>query len=455
MITNPEAEPSRKHRARLIGVVAVAVVVALVIAVVVVNRSSSHKTVVVGEAPSSSTTDAVHSLDCTVPALHDVSGPAAALKGGAAISSLRLDGGQFVLAAPAPGETPTITATQAECAALASTGPNGDSIAGSAAGLGLAVGYGLVTVAPNLGSQGAVGVDGGPDPSTNPKLSAPARYDARLAWVVVVEDPPVAACPMMPAVTPTSGGTPTSAAAPPSPPSNGYVAFVLDAHTGADALLYSEGGPPLCGGPGTRPPTVSVPAEQVSVPWQLVSRAADKYAGTISISVLPCDGHPGVASIDRDRPAVQVVVQRPFGAACGDVTSVNIPLHAAIVTADLPAQIDHDPVGLVTTQPDGSEPVGATPGATTGVLHQLDPVPAAGTTIQLHVNDVAFLPDAYTGDHPNLLPATSSDPAVFGLLDGSENEYRAWKPGHADITLASTFQPPGAAPQVVHIVVTP
>ncbi len=450
MIPNPETEPRPKRRGRVIGALAVSAAAVLVIAIVAViaTRPNSHK-VVVGNAPVSTTTDPTHSLDCTVPARHGVTGPAAALAGGAATASLRLDDGRFVLAAPAPGQTPSITAAQAECAALASTGPNGDSIAGSAEGLGLAVGYGLVTVAPNLGSQGPVGVDGGPDPSTGPKLSAPARYDARLAWVVVVEDPPVFNCPEMPAVPPTSVATA------PTPPSYGYVAFVLDAHSAADALLYSEGGPQSCGGPGTRPPTVSVPAEQVSVPWQLVSRAADKYAGTVSIAVLPCDGHPGVASIDRDHPAVQVVVQRPFGASCGAATSVNIPLHAAIVTADLPAHIDHDPVGLVTTQSYGSEPDPATPGATTGVLHQLDPVPVAGTTIQLHVNDVAFLPDAYTADHPNLLPATSSDPAVFGLLDGSENEYRAWRPGRADITLASTFQPPGAAPQVVHIVVTP
>lgn len=458
MIPNPESDSSPRRRGRLIGALTVSLVVVVVIAiaVVVVSRPSSHKTVFVADAPTSTTTDPTHALDCTLPTLQSLTGPAAtALRGGAAVSSLQLDSGKFVVAAPAPGQTPSITATQAECAALSSTGPNGDSIAGSAQRLGLAIGYGLVTVAPNLGSQGPVGVDGGPDPSTNPKLPAPARYDSRLAWVVVVEDPPVAACPDIPAVTSTSGATSTSVATPPTPPGNGYVAFVLDANTGADALLYSEGGPPLCGGAGLRPPTVSVPAELVSVPWQLVSRAADQYAGTISISVLPCDGHPGVASIDRDHPAVQVVVQRPFAASCGAPTSVKIPLHAAIVTADLPAQIEHDPVGLVMTPADGSEPGGPTPGATSGVLHQLDPVPAAGTTIELHVNDVAFLPDAYTGDAPNLLPATSSDPAVLGLLDGSRNEYRAWQPGRADLTLASTFRAPGAAPQVVHIVVSP
>ena len=452
MLQSPDNERRPRRRGRLIAATAVAVVVVLAIAIVVVTRPSGKPKVVVGADPSTTTT--APAPDCTVPQLHAVTGPAAAaLRGGAAVSTLELDSGQLTVSVPSAAQTPSVSEADAECAALAANEANGGSIGASATG-GVAIGYGVVTVAPQLVSAAAAaaknpgGIELGADPSTSPQLPPPAAYDGRLAWVVVVEDPPIFHCPMMSA-------PPTSVATAPGPVSNGYVVFLVDAHTGSDTLLYSEGGPAPCGGSVRLKPSVSVPSDEVSVPWKLVSRAADHYAGTISISVLPCDGHPGVASVDRDHPAVQVVVQRPVATSCGAPTWVNIALHAAIVTADLPASIDHDPVGL-DIDPFPSESGGPTPGATDGVLHQFDPgTPDAANPLTLHVNDVVFLPDAYTGNSPNLLPATSSDPAVFGLLDGSRNEYRAWKTGRVELTLASTFGSPGAAPQIVHVIVTP
>src|ERR1700677_3767595 len=86
----------------------------------------------------------------------------------------------------------------------------------------------------------------------------------------------------------------------------------------------------------------------ISVPWTLDSRDPDGYSGAISAGVLPCDTYPGTVLVDQDSPTVEVLVTRPFGPPCGPSETVILSLHAAVVTADLPAVIGHYPVGLVT-----------------------------------------------------------------------------------------------------------
>src|SRR5258707_1368859 len=122
------------------------------------------------------------------------------------------------------------------------------------------------------------------------RLPEPTRLRARSAWIWMA--------PQCPRCTAAPG-----AVAPTIPASShGYLVFLLDAQTGSDALLYAER--------QSGPAAVTVPAERVSVPWTLVSRSPDGYSGTISATVLPCDGYPNPVNVDHDRAAVSVVVER-------------------------------------------------------------------------------------------------------------------------------------------------
>ncbi|MGH9102570.1 MAG: hypothetical protein ACRDYD_06265 [Acidimicrobiales bacterium] len=102
------------------------------------------------------------------------------------------------------------------------------------------------------------------------------------------------------------------------PTDYGYEAFLLDARSGADALVYSEGGSKPCGLPGRTAPSVGIPLDQVSVPWKLVARAPDGHSATISAQVLPCDGYSKGYLVEEGKPIAGVIVQRPVGPRAGN-----------------------------------------------------------------------------------------------------------------------------------------
>jgi hypothetical protein len=122
-----------------------------------------------------------------------------------------------------------------------------------------------------------------------------------------------------------------------------------DAHRGTEALLYIESPGPC--DTGQLPPTVAVPAELVSVPWTLESRAPDNSSARISARVLRCDGYPYSVSLDRTRPAVNVVVERPVDPSCGSPRQVTLELRSDNLGARLPTRIAHDPLGPYVTFP--------------------------------------------------------------------------------------------------------
>ncbi|MGH9121719.1 MAG: hypothetical protein ACRDYC_07195, partial [Acidimicrobiales bacterium] len=80
-------------------------------------------------------------------------------------------------------------------------------------------------------------------------------------------------------------------------------------------------------------------------PWTLEARSADGYSGEITAMVQPCDGVPDPVLVDRNRPAVAVVLLGPVDASCGKAKPTSVPLHAATVASQLPPVIAHDPLG--------------------------------------------------------------------------------------------------------------
>jgi hypothetical protein len=442
--------PRARWRRR--GVGAAVLVAALSIGgVFVVAQTTHHRGTSVDVSPSTAPALA----DCRLPVLPrpgsrtspvDLAGPAVtALRGGPARSPFSLDAGKFSLSPPLDGDVPIVTAQQAECAALASIGPNGNSPLDLAASYGgAAVGYGRVTIASALVAKAAPDLIGQTDENTNPTLPPPTQYEHRLAWVVVVKNVLSFHGPAQGAVT-----------AKPRPDQYGYLVFVVDAQSGTDALMYAESQP----GPGaTIAASVSIPVEQVSVPWTLASRSPGGYAGTIDATVLPCDGYPKPVSVDATRAAVAVVVRRAVGASCGAPLHVTLPLVAATVTSDLPAEIAHDPLGPAVTSDSGAR----TPGDPSRALRLLEATDN-GKTIRITVGSVVVLPHL-NGENPDVSSATSSAPAVVGGLDGSarnaNGEFRGWRAGRADLTVPTSGcayptsnAPPCSGAWTVHIVV--
>lgn len=401
---------------------------------------------------------------CVLPALpHGVrhsshptaqlSGPAVgALQGGPAHQRFSLDGNGLEVAPPRRGDVPLLSAHQALCGAMASTG----GLSPVAADQGVAVGYGRVNIAKKFFPAITTLPYPGVNVAQNPWV--PSFHD-RLAWVVVVHtNPPASNC--------TADSHPGRLV--PRPGDHGYEVFIIDALTGADALLYWEGGPAGCTAGARVPPHIGVAEESVSVPWTLVSRDPNAYSGSIAATAFACDKVPDTVLIDRAGPNVAVVVTRPFG-SCGQAESIPISLHAAVVTANLPEVIGHDPVGLLTGfSPQAPLPEGVPPTTTTTTLPAaLVPVDitTSGQTLEVSVGEVVTmnpLPGAQGTSFTN--PAVSSDPAVLGpLTSGSQPlvaEFRAWKPGTAEITVPESAcvhpnsdQLPCTGPFVVYVVV--
>jgi hypothetical protein len=330
-----------------------------------------------------------------------------------------------------------VSANQAECSALASINADGRSLLDLARQYGgAAVGYGDVSVAPELlaAAKKPSYLETGIDQSTHPTLPAPAAYRHRLAWLVVVKNVLIFNGGPERSAVPTAATAPTTA--PSVPAGNGYLVFLVDARTGSDALIYAEGQPRE---PAETKPSVIVPAEMVSVPWTLTSRSPGGYSGKISATVLPCDGFPNPVLVDRDRAAVAVVVQRPVGASCGPAKQVALPLHAATVTSDLPTDIAHEPLGPYIPVPAGT--LSGPPNATGRVLRQVGDHDN-GRTIQMTVGSVLAIAPLTEVNHDAPSAVVSSDPSVLGLVDGASQspvgEFRAWRPGHADLSVPTS-----------------
>jgi hypothetical protein len=268
-------------------------------------------------------------------------GPAVtALTGSAVRHPFSVDGTNLTVNPPLATDHPRVPATQAECDALAALNTENAPLSGET-GSGVAIGYGRVTVLSTLFPPltGQPGVTDETPGDVQPKFPPATPYQNRLAWVVVFTHQVVEPCPMQSTTTPTTAPLRTD---------YDYEVFLLDANSGRDAQLYTESQPNPCGGTGRLPASLFQPAEQVSVPWSLMTVSGNRYSGTIVASVLPCDGYSNPQFIDRTGNGLQVIVTRPVGASCGSSELVPMRVNAATVTSKLPTKVKHDWVGLDT-----------------------------------------------------------------------------------------------------------
>lgn len=402
-------------------------------------------------------------FSCSLPALPHgaatspygakLSGPAVStLTGGAAHGSFSVDGNDFAVNPPRRDDVPILSAHQALCGAMASTGDLGPSAA-----QGVAVGFGRVTIASKFFPAITGFLSSGDDAAKYPKV---ASFHNRLAWLVVVRtNPPSFSCP--------AESVPVRLI--PRPSDHDYEVFTINARTGTDALVYRESAPGGCKMGARIPPTVGVAEESISVPWTLTSRDPRGYSGMIAATVQPCDVAPSTVLVDEGTPTVEVQVTRPFGPPCGQTETVPIDLHAATVTSDLPTDITHFPVGLLTgLSLHPNSPGGTSVSGTTTTLPALIPVDvsSSGQTLQVSVGQVlTVLPlPGWQGASSLTSPAVSSNSAVLGPLTSDPQllvaEFRAWKKGSADITVPQSAcihpgsnQLPCSGPFVVHVVV--
>jgi hypothetical protein len=258
------------------------------------------------------------------PALGDVSH-------GVFVHRLALDGGALVVRPPRAHDRAGSPGGEALCEVMASRTTNNVTI-GRQSPDTVAAGLARVTVDPSLPSllRQRYGVA--------PAGSPAARYHDRLAWVVVVS----------PAVRSNGSLTCTPLTPRERAARHNYLVFVVDAQTGGDALLYTEGGYGFpCANLRASVPYVDVPMTSASVPWRLVAFAPDRTFARIAVDVTRCDDGPPYVLTDHgsDPARVRVVVSRPFGAPCGPAKTVVVTARPEAANGTFPATLAHAQVG--------------------------------------------------------------------------------------------------------------
>jgi hypothetical protein len=171
---------------------------------------------------------------------------------------------------------------------------------------------------------------------------APARYQSRLAWVVVFRVVERATCPDITVTTPPS---------PAGVPYHGYYyeVFVIDAATGGDALSFDEPTPRQCDGTGLLAPSVSIPIELTSVRWELDSRGPRSSYGKLTAYVPPCLDYDKEVQPVYGSNLVAVLDYGQVAASCGPLRSVTVYVEPARGFQSLPLTLAHAAAGLYPT----------------------------------------------------------------------------------------------------------
>ena len=274
-----------------------------------------------------------------------------AITGHAVTRTFSLAGDDLVAAPPPAGYVPKVSFLQAGCELASAIGV--DNTTPASGRLALAT----LTLASDIGRELIV------DTSVNsriPALGAVAAYDNRVAWILV---------------SPTQLDCFSSTPQPKTP--SPYQVRAIDAATGASAIVFEDTLPP-CNGESTAP-SVTVPYQQVSLAWHLVSRATNQghakvtaawascekfsWAGYRHSEEPPYETTPGQQEHDANtlapyqmkmnhRPlwSLTVSVDRPIGPPCGSPKVHVITVFPQEIDKKLPTQMRHTSLGALITQ---------------------------------------------------------------------------------------------------------
>lgn len=279
-------------------------------------------------------------------------GPAvAAIAGRAVRTAFSLAGDDLVAAPPPAGYVPRVSYLQAGCELASAVGVDGST-----------PGSGRLALA-TLTLRGDINQELIVDTSVNsriPALGVVPTYHNRVAWILV-----------SPTQLDCIGAAPAPAAVSP------YQVRAVDAATGASAILFQDARPP-CNGESTVP-SVTIPYQQVSVAWHLVSRAKNQGHATVTAAWAACEKftwagyrnsefppsqpNPGQQAHDANtlapyqikmnhRPlwSLTISVNRPIGPACGKPRLHRITVFPQELDKTLSKQMRHTPLGALITR---------------------------------------------------------------------------------------------------------
>jgi hypothetical protein len=254
-----------------------------------------------------------------------------------------LDNRDLSVSPPPDTAQPAISAPLAECNLRAAGTAEGFPAEEAAQQTGLTFGLATVSLSDRLLHAPPLYTVTGPNLPTPPVLHA---YHQRLAWVAILKPQIVSSCPATTSTRPTRS--------PDVPVLPGYQVIVIDANTGADGFVYTASRNANCF-PGTiEAPALFAAVEEVSVPWTLVSRNADRYSAVIRVLVRSCDGAgdgDGAFNVSRNVPGlVTTQIEHPLN-ACGPASLQRRTLQASTVTSTLPARLIHGPLGALDQAP--------------------------------------------------------------------------------------------------------
>jgi hypothetical protein len=239
---------------------------------------------------------------------------------------------------PAGNAATRVSRRQAACNLIAGINPNNFELNSIVRG-GSNLALGRMSISPSVrASTNDAGLIG--------SRRRPAPYRNRLAWILTVSFAAPSSCPG------TGSGAGSARRVESTAPHRhrhgwDYQVYAIDADTGLAPAAYIESTSEPCGGSGIVPPSVTVPIEELSLPWQLEKENGSRTSATLTASYSPCRKIKASDStiVDRPKPVVGVGELRRYGPVCGTPRVETVSLSPPTIYRQIPRHLIHAPVG--------------------------------------------------------------------------------------------------------------